>query len=401
MTSKKTYLKYSYRIALVIDGFSLVGQRLMTGVFQRAAAYPRLLTRRYFVESLDRMGIDGLVGWQPDALVVNCSDAPLLKSFREALPKVRIIAMNAISLDLVDAVVKGDANELITLSLNHFADNNLPNISLFYTGSEGAANIQADIFRKHLKDRPCTFNCFLHEMNIEDLLEVPAGELLEQTSQWLKGLPKPVGIYSPTCHSAAYLVRVCEILGLNIPGEIQVIGCDELDEALECIPHLTSIHLPAERIGAAALKTAIQLLQGEKPIKKVQLVDGAILIPKESTGIDHSLLGDIPAALAYIESHASQGITVTDVLNQTQNVSRMTFYREFKEETGDSPAQYIRRLRMETACRLLATTPLEITRISELVGFTSSNYFAQIFRLDMGMTPRQYRKSHKKKGSAL
>ncbi len=397
MTSKKTYLKYSYRIALIIDGFSLVGQRLMTGVVQRAAAYPRLLARRYFVESLTRDGIDDLVDWKPDALVVNCSDIPLLQNLRTHLPNAPVIAMNAISLDHVDAVVKGDANEVITLSLDHFTENNLPYIALFYTGVTEAALVQADLFQKLMQNRRGTFKCFLHEIEIEDLLNTPAGESLEKTAKWLNELPKPVGIYCPTCHSAAYLVRVCEILGLKIPGEIQVIGCDELDEALECVPHLTSIHLPAERIGAMALKTAIQLLHGEKLPSRSQRVGGALLVPKESTGIDHSLLGDIPAALAYIESHASQDITVTDVLTQTQNVSRMTFYREFKEQTGDSPAQYIRRIRIETACRLLATTPLEISRIAEMVGFSSSNYFAQIFRADTGMTPRQYRKSQKKK----
>jgi transcriptional regulator GlxA family with amidase domain len=71
----------------------------------------------------------------------------------------------------------------------------------------------------------------------------------------------------------------------------------------------------------------------------------------------------------------------------------MTFYREFKKLTGDSPANYIKRIQLESARRLLSTTPLDITRITELAGFSSSNAFARIFRKKTGMSPLQYRKS--------
>jgi len=302
-----------------------------------------------------------------------------------------MVAMNSISLDLVDAIVKGNANEVIALSLDHFTSNGLANMASFYIENADAANIQADIFRKRLDGRPGTFSCLHHYIALEDLLSNPAGESLEEVGAWLQNLPKPVGIYSPGCHSSAYLLRVCRHFGLAVPEDVQVIGCDELDESLECIPHLTSIRLPAERIGAAALKTTLLLLHGKKPASKTQIVDGATLVPQGSTGIIPSHLSDIPAAIAYIESHATQGVTVKDVLSQTQSVSRMTFYRDFKEQIGDSPARYIRRFRVETACRLLSTTQLDILRVAEQSGFPSSNYFNQVFRRDVGMTPLQYR----------
>jgi transcriptional regulator GlxA family with amidase domain len=143
-----------------------------------------------------------------------------------------------------------------------------------------------------------------------------------------------------------------------------------------------------------ALKTALNLLRGEKPESEITLVDGASLLPQGSTGIIPKILSDIPAAIAYIESHATQGISVDDVAQATQHVSRMTFYRDFKKEVGDSPAHYIRRIRLEAACRLLTTTQLDITHIAGLSGFSGSNYFAQIFKREIGMTPNQYRKSN-------
>ncbi|MCK4563561.1 MAG: helix-turn-helix domain-containing protein [Verrucomicrobia bacterium] len=393
MPRQNIYTECSYRIALVMDLSSSVGHRMMSALCRRAMAYPNLEVRRYFVETLAEEGIDPLVDWQPDALVVFFGDTPLLKKLRKTLPKTPFISMNTITTDLVDAVITGNITETTDLALNHFFRNGLTHFALFFPGGKKSAENLANICHQLLHDHPGTFSNFHRYVDMEDLMQAPKDEALEQIGAWLQRLPKPVGIYSPTSHSSAYLLRICSHFGLAIPEEIQVIGGDGLEELLETLPHLTSIHVPAERIGATALKTAINLLRGKKPESKIQQVNGSSLIPQGSTGVIPSQLSDIATATAYIESHATQGATVDEVMNQTQSVSRMTFYREFKRETGDSPARYIRRIRIEAACQLLSTTQLDITQIAELAGFSGSNYFAQVFRRDIGMTPKQYRKS--------
>ncbi len=397
MTLKKTYLECSSRIALVIDHSSLTGSRLMSGLFRRATAYPLLNVRRYFMDSLTEEGIGQLLDWKPDALVVFCGCIPLLKELRIALPHAPVVAMNGVPLNLVDGIVAASTPEVFNLCLDHFSGNGLVNFALFEAVSAEGASENEDQFRQLLRDHPGHSSCLSCEIEIDELLQAPKGKMLKQIGAWLKSLPKPVGVFSSTPHSAAYLVRVCQHFGLAIPQEIQVIGADALDESLECTPHLTSIHLPSERIGAAALKMTIKLLLGEKPEPKLQRVNGSFLTPQGSTGVLPARLSDISAAIAYIESHATQGATVDDVLRQTQCVCRMTFYHEFKEKTGDLPARYIRHVRIKAACQLLSTTELEIIRIAELAGFSGSSYFAQVFRRDVGMTPSQYRMSRKGK----
>jgi AraC-like DNA-binding protein len=348
------------------------------------------------MDTLIEEGIDCLLGWKPDALVVYCGEISLLKKLRTALPHAPVVAMNAVPHNLVDGIVAASTPELFSLCLEHFSGNGLVNFALLEVVPAEEANAENQ-FRQLLRDHHGTFSCCNYDVSIEELLQAPKGKALKQIGAWLKRLPKPVGIYCPSTHVAAYLVRVCRHFGLAIPQEIQVIGVDELDESLECTPHLTSIHLPSERIGAAALKMTLKLLAGEKPEPKLKEVEGSSLTPLGSTGVLPSHLSDIPAAIAYIESHATQGITVDDVLRQTQCVCRVTFYHEFKEETGDLPAQYIRHVRIKAACHLLSTTELEIIRVAELSGFSGSSYFAQAFRRDVGMTPSQYRISIKGK----
>ena len=52
------------------------------------------------------------------------------------------------------------------------------------------------------------------------------------------------------------------------------------------------------------------------------------------------------------------------------------------------------RIRLGKACLLLSTTDLSVQAISDACGFHSDVYFYQVFRKEMGMTPRQYRRSH-------
>lgn len=64
----------------------------------------------------------------------------------------------------------------------------------------------------------------------------------------------------------------------------------------------------------------------------------------------------------------------------------------FKEATGRSPIDYLIRIRIQKAMEMLYETDLNITEISEKVGFSDSNYFSRSFKKFTGTTPREYRR---------
>ena len=67
----------------------------------------------------------------------------------------------------------------------------------------------------------------------------------------------------------------------------------------------------------------------------------------------------------------------------------------FRRQTGFSPIDFIIRLRIKHACRLLDTTDLSIGQIAARIGFDDAFYFARRFRRVMGCFPRAYRKVQK------
>jgi AraC-like DNA-binding protein len=72
-----------------------------------------------------------------------------------------------------------------------------------------------------------------------------------------------------------------------------------------------------------------------------------------------------------------------------QSVS--AYLGNFKKCFGLPPMQYLLRLRVRKACRLLAQTDASITRIAFETGFQDSNYFSRAFAKVVGCSPRAYR----------
>jgi len=72
------------------------------------------------------------------------------------------------------------------------------------------------------------------------------------------------------------------------------------------------------------------------------------------------------------------------------SMSLSTFERKFKRHFGNSPSQYIKRLRIEKSCEILKQGQ-SIQEAAFETGFCDQSYFTKEFRLVMGITPRQYK----------
>ena len=87
----------------------------------------------------------------------------------------------------------------------------------------------------------------------------------------------------------------------------------------------------------------------------------------------------------------------TSTLGDLVNLSPSRFRHLFKEETGTSPAQYLKELRIRRAEKMLRTTFLSIKQILKQVGLTSNAHFVRDFRKIYGTTPTAYRRTISRK----
>ncbi|HEX5706867.1 MAG TPA: helix-turn-helix transcriptional regulator [Pyrinomonadaceae bacterium] len=83
-----------------------------------------------------------------------------------------------------------------------------------------------------------------------------------------------------------------------------------------------------------------------------------------------------------------------EALAQAVNLSPSRLHQIFKNETGMSPAKYLKNLRLAQAKKLLETTFLSVKEIRGRVGIRDESHFVRDFKNAYGDTPSQYRARH-------
>jgi len=81
-------------------------------------------------------------------------------------------------------------------------------------------------------------------------------------------------------------------------------------------------------------------------------------------------------------------------LAQRLEVSQEYLTRIFRLHMGMTPGKYLIQVRVEQAKLLLQQGDHSITFVADACGFTNSNYFARVFRNQVGVTPSVYAREH-------
>lgn len=72
-------------------------------------------------------------------------------------------------------------------------------------------------------------------------------------------------------------------------------------------------------------------------------------------------------------------------------LSKYYFTRAFKSATGSTPMEYLTKIRMDQAVRLLRETELTLEEIAQQVGYANASYFIKVFRRWIGFSPGEFR----------
>jgi LacI family transcriptional regulator len=118
------------------------------------------------------------------------------------------------------------------------------------------------------------------------------------------------------------------------------------------------------------------------------------LIVREST--DFYAVDDevVTQALRFIATNSHRDINVDDIAKALALHPR-TLQRRFREVVAWPIVEEIRRVRIERAKRELTNTALSLSEIARAVGFGDRMRMCEVFRRELGITPRAYRHQRK------
>lgn len=97
-------------------------------------------------------------------------------------------------------------------------------------------------------------------------------------------------------------------------------------------------------------------------------------------------------ATAYVQAHFAREMRAGDLADAAGlSVSRLNTV--FRQMTGCSPMEYVQRIRVEEARRLLADVQLSIKEIAARTGFDDAYHFSKVFRRIDGLSPLHHRQA--------
>jgi AraC family transcriptional regulator len=99
-------------------------------------------------------------------------------------------------------------------------------------------------------------------------------------------------------------------------------------------------------------------------------------------------------AIDFMQANLASSIDLPAIAGVT-GLSPSHFARQFRGSTGIAPHQYLMRLRIERAKRLLSGTDTPLVAVAFACGFANQEHLTRMFKRSSGSTPAAYRKTRR------
>lgn len=98
----------------------------------------------------------------------------------------------------------------------------------------------------------------------------------------------------------------------------------------------------------------------------------------------------------FVLERLDEALTINDIAEHF-HVTPRHLNRICNKHLGQSPKQFVLRLKMTEARRMLISTSFDVSEIARRIGMEDSRYFSRIFRKTTGLTPTQFRREYDEK----
>jgi AraC family transcriptional regulator len=95
---------------------------------------------------------------------------------------------------------------------------------------------------------------------------------------------------------------------------------------------------------------------------------------------------------AHIDAHIGERISLDELARQA-GLSRFHFARQFRLSTGESPMEYLRRVRIERSKSILQSRGTTIAEVAVTLGFSDQSHFTRTFGRLVGVSPGSFARS--------
>ncbi len=369
----------STEIALLIDYNSNFYRKIVSGV----ARFSKVRGWRFFTtRGVPQMTVEQLNEWEGAGVIGRLEPAVISLLKEKDIPAVNIksdyLNMPVASVLMDNDRIGRDAAEYL------FAKG----IRRFATTAWSIKGHSGDLKLKGFVDAIAELDCEVVVLETREDIENIANLIPLEKGQ-------PVGVFAAEDFLGRMVIEAAQDAGLSVPEDVAVLGTDNSPFICDMLsPTMSSMELGAERVGYQAAVVLDQLMSGlDVPLEPVLVAPERI---EERRSTDILLMQDelVAKALRFIQENAGEPVVVADIVNAL-HCNRRVLEIRFRDKTGRTLHEEIRRARIQRACKLLRETDMLIEALAEACGYSSRERFNASFRREMGKTPSAYRREYR------
>lgn len=374
------------RVALDVETSRMYGRRILIGITQYIRSH-RPWSIYVEQQELGSTPSDLLKRWRGDGLITRQTTPEFAKRLRRR--RLAVVDLSDIHDSLGLTRIGSDHRSIGTLAAEHLLERGFRHFSCCGFSDQYWSCQRRDGFVAAIEKAGFRANVYQSQWEEHKAWE----KELQRLCDWLKSLPKPVGVFATNDARGQNVLNACAREDTAVPEEVAVVGVDN-DELLCGLasPPLSSIIPNPERIGYEAAQLLDELMSGQSPDRKSIEIPPIGVATRQSSDTLAIPDREVAAALRFIREHACEGTTVQAVLDRVP-VSRSWLERYFRKYLNRSPQTEIRNVQIKRAKELLTATELSLEQIANLTGFNHPEYFSVVFKRETGETPGQFRRS--------
>jgi LacI family transcriptional regulator len=386
MYFKKEYIMKKVFVQLVSGrGF---GRDILKGIYNynnQFSEWEIVLEPAYYLKTSKNSNLIHLISEiKPDGCIIeNLEDVKKITEL--GIPFIKTSSLNKTK---SAPYLKGDYDADGKMAVTYFSSKGFKNLAYFGIHNVKWSDGRLESFKKYaeLADIPVYNYTPTKKKNIT--------HNIKRIVNWLKLLPKPIGVFCCNDDLGILLINACSIAQLTVPNEVAVLGVDN-DELLCSVvhPQLSSIERNHSAAAFNACKILNNMMHNIAVDNFVIATEPLNVIERSSTDTIASNDIEVTKALIFIRNNTHLNLSVDDVVAKT-NISRRSLYTRFKIETNRTILEEIQFQKIKKFKKLLTNQRLSVKEIAFHLGFEDVSHVSRWFSTIEGVTPVKWRKNN-------
>ncbi len=364
------------------------GRELLKGIYEynnKNNNWEIIFEPAYYLQSGQiRNSIRSIKALRPDGCIIENQDN-IVDLVKLGIPVVQTTSINR---NRSVPSIKGSYDQDGKMAFEHFINLGFRNLGFFGVDFINFSKFRYESF-KHLADS-YGIPVYVHRLS-SNKRNFTYTNSFRKTVEWIKSLPKPIGILACNDDFGQTLINACSFAGVKVPYQVAVLGVDN-DELL-CnltVPSLSSISRNILQASYQICEVLDEMIEGGKATRDFVETEPTEIVVRQSTDTIACDDLEVVRAIYFIRENIHRPITVDDVVKAT-TISRRNLYSRFEMAIGHSVHAEIQQRKLQKFKGLLKEKKQSIKEVAYKVGFDDVAHVSRWFSSLEGISPTEWK----------